>query len=485
MARAGCGRCASSLVYVGGYTDEMQYSPTASHPGGGKGISALSLDHETGALTPIPGAGAPDGVYDAGLNPTFLATNPAGTVLLATNECGADADDRTGACRNGLTAFRIDKATGALTDRCTRLMPGGAGGCHVSIDPTGAFALVAHYHTGSVGVVPINGSVPINGGGGDGGGDGPEAPLLGEATDLWQTAESGLRADAAAHVRTEAPHAHSTYALPSFGGDVCPVFVLDLGLDAVLERRLHLRTGRFLRASDGDSARAAFSSHMPAVTSRRARSLSHFTGAAGPRHMALHPSGAFAFVVGELSSTLTCCALGSTQETTAGGGLLLPLQTVPSLPTSFARCAPARWAHEPAPTDGVSHAAHVECSPDGRFVLVSNRGHDSLAVYEFDRIAAFEVADAVREAGGCATAAAEQEFSPLPCLHLLGHFKSEGVIPRHFSIDPNGSGLVLVGNHYSDSIVPFRLDEQGQLHRVAEALTVPAPTCVHIVPGLR
>ena len=45
--------------------------------------------------------------------------------------------------------------------------------------------------------------------------------------------------------------------------------------------------------------------------------------------------------------------------------------------------------------------------------------------------------------------------------------------------------MVLVGNHYSDSVVPFRLDGYGQLQRVGAHMSVPTPTCVHIVPGVR
>ena len=43
----GSARGASSLVYVGGYTEKMYYSPTAFHPGGGGGVYGMSLDHDT------------------------------------------------------------------------------------------------------------------------------------------------------------------------------------------------------------------------------------------------------------------------------------------------------------------------------------------------------------------------------------------------------------------------------------------------------
>ena len=102
----GSARGASSLVYVGGYTEKMYYSPTAFHPGGGGGVYGMSLDHDTGALTPLAGGGGDGGgaaaaVYDAGLNPTFLTTNPAATVLLATNECGDDEE----VCSTGSGAY--------------------------------------------------------------------------------------------------------------------------------------------------------------------------------------------------------------------------------------------------------------------------------------------------------------------------------------------------------------------------------------------
>lgn len=83
---------------------------------------------------------------------------------------------------------------------------------------------------------------------------------------------------------------------------------------------------------------------------------------AGPRHLVFHPDGKHAFVVFELGSRI---ALYSWSE--ASGFRML--DSCSTLPEEF---------------KGLNQDAAIRFSPDGRQVIVSNRGYDSLTVFDYD-----------------------------------------------------------------------------------------------------
>jgi 6-phosphogluconolactonase len=87
------------------------------------------------------------------------------------------------------------------------------------------------------------------------------------------------------------------------------------------------------------------------------------TAGAGPRHLAVHPSGKFVYVINELGNTISVFGYD------AQAGKLSPLQELGTLPQGFA---------------GESYTAEVVAHPNGRFVYGSNRGHDSVAVFAVD-----------------------------------------------------------------------------------------------------
>ena len=143
---------------------------------------------------------------------------------------------------------------------------------------------------------------------------------LGERTDLVEhEGEPGPRAD-----RQDGPHAHQVVFVE--GG----LLVCDLGLDAVVG--YHLDDGRLTEV-----ARSA----MPAGS--------------GPRHLVV--DGSVAYVVGELGSTVTVCDVA--------GLALTPRE---SLATRSLDAA------------GDNTAAEVVVTRDQ--VLVSNRGDDTVAVFD-------------------------------------------------------------------------------------------------------
>lgn len=143
---------------------------------------------------------------------------------------------------------------------------------------------------------------------------------------------------------------------------------------------------------------------------------------AGPRHLAFHPDGERLFVVNELHSTLTAATLSPDGVVTLG-------ETVSTLP---------------AGVELTNHPSAVRVSPDGRFVLVANRFHDSVAVFT-------------------------------PALELLGTYPC-GHFPRDMVLSPDGQTLY-VANERADEVVAFRFAD-GVLTPFGTALAMRAPSCV-------
>jgi 6-phosphogluconolactonase len=154
----------------------------------------------------------------------------------------------------------------------------------------------------------------------------------------------------------------------------------------------------------------------------------------GPRHMAFHPKGRFAYVICEISNTVTAFSYN------AGKGVFTELQTATTLPKDFA---------------GSSSTAEIEVHPNGRFLYGSNRGHNSIAVYSLDA------------AKGTMT--------------YLENVPSQGNTPRCFAIDPSGSYLIAV-NERSDNAVGFKIDPKtGGLTPTGQTLEVGAPVSLQFL----
>lgn len=150
---------------------------------------------------------------------------------------------------------------------------------------------------------------------------------------------------------------------------------------------------------------------------------------AGPRSVVFHPRLQRAYVVNELDSTLMSCRFD------AATGEIAPLHVVPTLPPSFV---------------GHSRAAGIAIDADGRHVYTSNRGHDSIAVFDLD-------------AGSGLPAFVEA----VPTL---------GRTPRFFTLSPDGR-LLYALNEDSDTIVVFDVVE-GRLTGPREVAACGSPVCM-------
>ena len=150
----------------------------------------------------------------------------------------------------------------------------------------------------------------------------------------------------------------------------------------------------------------------------------------GPRHFVFATSGKWAFVSLELSSEV---AVYDYEE-----GRLEESGIHSTLPADF---------------NGPSHSAEVRVSPDEQNVYVSNRGHDSIAVFAFNA------------ANGS--------------LKLLQTISTEGKTPRNFDITPDGEWIV-VGNQDSHTLVSYRRDpSSGRLHWDGARMESPSPALIY------
>lgn len=343
--------------------------------GDAKGIHAFRFDAADGTLAPL-------GIAAAVSAPSFLAVHPNGKFLYSVNESG-----EPGRGQGGVSAFAVGPETGKLT-LLNRQDSGGNGPCHLSLDSAGRRLFTANYGGGSVAMLPVR-----------------RDGLLEPAAAVVRHAGSGVHP-----VRQTAPHAHGIYAAP--GGR--HVLAVDLGLDKVLVYR-------------AEAANGALPPHEPPFAALRP--------GAGPRHLAFHPGGRFAYVANELDSTVTAFAWRSRR------GVLEEIRTVSTLPEG---------------ATGQNFPAEIAVHPDGRFLYVSNRGHDSLAVFTLD----------------CSNG--------VPALTDV--CPARGKFPRHFALDPSGRWL-LAANQKSDNVAVFRTDAgNGRLSPSGEPSPVPAPACIVFVP---
>jgi 6-phosphogluconolactonase len=150
----------------------------------------------------------------------------------------------------------------------------------------------------------------------------------------------------------------------------------------------------------------------------------------GPRHMVLHPELPRAYVVNELANTVTVLR-------SRPGACFTELSSLSTLPVGFA---------------GRNAAAEIVLNAAGTRMYVSNRGHDSVAVFALDR-----------------------DGNP----SLLEHASSGGRAPRHLLL-LEAADRLLAANEGSGQVSSFRLDRDGRL-TLTGAVPVPGVTFVGVV----
>lgn len=322
----------------------------------------------------------PDGIHVVDVNPESGVLRRLSTVRLpnaiyqARSPCGGFL---VSCMQGGLAAFRIKVDTLVLTDRVEW---GGQCLCHVSVMPDGTRVCWADYLAGEAGSIGFdNGRFVV------GSlirhrheGSGPNLP------------------------RQASAHCHQAIPLPNGNGYA----VVDLGLDqiSVYPQNRHSPTG---------------------------------PRGAGPRHLAYHPNGRFAFLASELGNLVSVYHL-------VGDGRFEYRSSLSTLPDD--------WKDESA-------VAAIRVSPDGRRVFVSNRGHDSIATFDFDE--------------------KSERLTKLSVTPLSGTF------PRDFDFLP-GSRVAVATLERSDVLVSLRGEaDDGRLVEIGSLDGFHRPSSVSVCSRLR
>ncbi|GAB9467312.1 hypothetical protein Gpo141_00004662 [Globisporangium polare] len=205
----------------------------------------------------------------------------------------------------------------------------------------------------------------------------------------------------------EAAHLHSTTWVP--GTQL--VFAADLGNDQIVQYKLDATNKKL------DNSTLPIIKRPPG---------------SGPRHMDIHPSGKIAYVVDELSNTIGVFPLNADKSLPHSA-----IQNITTLPADF---------------NGTSASADIHVSADGRFVYSSNRGHDSIAIFEVTSQATGELA-------------------------VVGHESTRGELPRSFLLFKD---LLVVANQNSGNLEVFRRKSDGTLAHTGQSAKSNTPVSVFI-----
>lgn len=330
---------------------------------GSKGIHLLKLNQETGEVKTLQEIEAP--------NSSFLTLNSSGTRVYATQEGPTEE-------KSAVRAFAFDRNTEALT-AINIVEEGGAAPCHILVSPDDRLVTTANYMGGSLSIYEV-------------------------------TQEGGLRYRRSISYeghgpnpqRQEAPHVHFGIYSP----DGKYLFVTDLGIDKVNKFRVKPATDEFLQEGNP--------------------SFYQIEPGSGPRHMAFHPNGKYAYLLTEL--------LGEVIVFHYDGEDLHPIQTVK------------------ANTQGARQCGDIHVTPDGKYLYASNRydAGDGLALFSIEA-----------ETGK---------------LSSIGYQRTK-VNPRNFAVTPNGK-LLLVACQDSDVIQIYKIKANGTLEFTDKEIALSMPVCI-------
>ena len=202
--------------------------------------------------------------------------------------------------------------------------------------------------------------------------------------------------------RQEGPHAHWV----QFHGD--HIYSIDLGTDQVLGYSFDVSTG---------TVGEAFEAY-------------HAPGGAGPRHIVFHPDGVHAFLVTEMGNTVI-----SLRKSDKG---FEAVQTLATLPEGFT---------------GHSQAAHIVLNAAADRLYVSNRGHNSIAVFDVGKDGALSL----------------RQIAP-----TLGDW------PRFFLL-LEAQKRVVVAHQNGNDLVVFAVNDDGTLTPKDQKIVVSKPVFIGAV----
>jgi len=175
----------------------------------------------------------------------------------------------------------------------------------------------------------------------------------------------------------------------------------------------------------------------------------------GPRYLEFHPNHNTMYVVNELSSTVAVFSVnkdlirainqasknGESLECFKGQSTLTLIQSISTIPSAFPK--------------QLNTCGRLCLHKSGRFVLVSNRGHQSIAIM------------CIKERGP-----SEGQLT------TVGYFHTRGETPRHFKFDYSGQYL-LVANQDTDNLAIFNFNQSsGEIKFTGNEYRIPSPNFV-------
>eukprot|EP01049_Picozoa_sp_SAG25_P009528 SAG25_NODE_950_length_4609_cov_3.139024_1_plen_489_part_00 len=305
--------------------------------------------------------------------------------------------------------YAVDDASGKVTGRVMSNVTGfGKHPVHMSMSHDNSHLLVAGYGSGTVAAYKIHT-------------DG----ALGSLVSLsHQNGNSSCDPTTPAGGRQTSPHPHSI--VPGPAGSKF-YYSPNLGLDKVFQYTLDDVTGKL--SIVGDMAVAWCS---------------------GPRHLAFHPSGTFAYLLHEMASTVTLHSVGKHDGRLSSA--LSTLSLVPDMGWRYCSVVPIDGA------GNCTKAAEIRVTPNGKHVFASNRGHNSIVKISLSNDGAFV---------GAATVVAKvtwvRGMQVSPDGHFLvaasdGHndFQEAQVQVTHRETTRRPSGTL------GGSVIVYAIDQQGQ-----------------------
>eukprot|EP00941_MAST-03F_sp_MAST-3F-sp1_P000749 g749.t1 len=419
---------AGPLVVVSSYS---KFSNLAHGPNGTEASHSLRVYR----LNPHAGTLSLQTVLGDKLeNPAFSRFLPERSVVYTCTETVEE---------NGkVFAFKLDHDTGAMTQIGAPVDAGGSSTCYLTIDPTQKWMLVCNYWNSLLCTMPMDpktGSLlpPLH----------SYDPKKGNAMKVSAHERKNHSInDASVQANRQAdPHSHALVIAPytvESNKNRWMAYVPDLGMDIIRQFSFDANTGILTPAGEISSGPQGLGPH-------------------GPRYIAFQTNQSnqpAAFVVNELSSTVSIFGFSpiaashlhsqaSDSESEENLRLnssptLILLQTISTIPPAFSR--------------SLNTCGRICMHPNGNYVLVSNRGHDSIAIFRVSGSADFG-----------------------PKLIAVGVFHTLGRTPRHFQLDASGQWLI-AANQDSDSLSVFRFNmSTGALDAIPTShVAVPSPNFV-------
>ena len=338
-----------------------------------KGIYIYDFNSATGDLSLVSNT-------DSVTNPSWVTISNDHKYVYAVNETN-------GANPGRVTSYSFDKNKGTLHFLNTTAS-GGDDPCFVSTSSDNKWLTVANYSSGTATVFPINEDGSVK----------PYSQIIYDSI-YRSTDDSGAT-----------PHVHETVFSPDEKFLITP----DLGLDKLM-----------IYNFDPTKDHPLTLSTPPSVASEKG---------SGPRHIVFSSNKKHAYLIHELSGTVTAYNYEN--------GTFSQIQDIATFPEN---------------AKGVKDAAEIMLSPDGKFMYASDRG-------DLNQIVIFSV---------------DTDSGKLT---FKGNQPSFGTHPRNFTIDPTGNYL-LVANQDSENIIIFKRDKKtGLLSKTDKEIHIPRPVCLQMIP---